>query len=517
MNKYLVGMAIGPIYETIIQSRSIKEHWVASFLFSEISKNLIEEILIVNGHSSKEITEENESIKEVTLFAPAIKEDFDLSKEDYLGKYPDQIIFEVEAKDSGSVKVWLDSVIDKIKKGHKQVYSLDSLATDYFRIDYVVMDAETTELSELIGKLTIIDNGLSNYVLEKKLFIQNFFDADVKKVYTNKFDILSGKNQEKGNTNNEDQLDSIKNISSRSNFKDNYLLVYYDGNSVGNTLQQLAKNDKKKYIEASECLTEFSETISNMTEEFQKYRVLPLYIAGDDGFLLMPVSAGDNYYQTFLSKINDKYNEMVRANVDEKLTLRFSVVMAESNTPFKRLYDSVYNGLATCKDLSANLNASNNGNNVFFQILRSGAQAYSAVYAMGDEPKWLAEMLSNKEFKLNDEFLPNSVYERIAEFDYVYEDIKAKSDIEKDLHKHDVRYESFMKNIIELDERQSKIYLELASDILERTHLYLSEEQIDQGVKSVLNLENEQIYNLGRMMNYLDKRKGIVNSETEAK
>ena len=80
MPKY-IGLTIGPIYDTIVKAKKIKEIWLASYVFSYLMKKIVEnfqgyEILIPISHDNSQNEQKTGNFPDRFIFKPENDDDF---------------------------------------------------------------------------------------------------------------------------------------------------------------------------------------------------------------------------------------------------------------------------------------------------------------------------------------------------------------------------------------------------------------------------------------------------------
>lgn len=466
MNEYICGVVIGPIYETIMQSKSLSQHWFASYLFSEISRNTI--IGIHDSFSGEH---------QLEMLVPIITKS-SLNNVSSFGKFPDQIIFKVIG-DEEEINSKLEAIVNYVKYDQYEEYTLDKLETNYFDIDYVIQSGDNLE--KLLSQLNAIDNSLSNYSVDSKLFINNFgkYATDGFEVFLDRYKRIGSK------------LKKIEDMIKESGFSENYAVIYYDGNSVGKKLMELYNSDIEKYKKASAGLFKFSDEVSEyLMMMLSKAHCLPLYIAGDDGFMIMPINYKGIKFTDVLSHINELYNTHVTSR-DQELTLRFSVVIAEKNIPFKILYQKVYDGLYEAKNLKGS------SNNILINFVRGGAQDTKFIYNFldfvndngSDSQQLLAKALNSKV----ENYVPANVLAKLEMHDYVLEEAWDQEYLENCLN-----------NVFELGE-----YKNIINKLIIEINEQFKDENTSTKVDNFKNLLTDYI----KILNYLNDRVNEVHNE----
>lgn len=444
MKNNLCGIVIGPIYETIMNSKSLAQHWLASYLFSEISRSVVKELNLQ--------CEKNNC--EINFLAPrASKENYD--KLGSIGRFPDQILFEVKGSLETTEQI-IKETINSVKTNNNDNYTVNNFGNDYFKINYVISPNE--QLSTLLQYVNSLDNALSNYIIKDKLFINKFYSNPKKhledfRVFNELYSDIA-KHDTKS-------FDSIEQLISDSKFNNSYAMIYYDGNSVGKILGSYFETNKKKYEQISSDLFKFSDSVANLLATYD-YPHLPLYIAGDDGFIIMPMTHsnedGEKLFLDLLHEINELYNKHVTTH-NNALTLRFSVSIAEKSIPFKKLYEQVYDNLYTCKNLDniTPTDESYENNNILINIVRKGAKNielgydFKYLYNSSERSKQsdcelnkqqdykitstdlLTNILAGNKGILDEMYIPTSFIYKLNEYNYIIDRVYDSKDLANSL------------------------------------------------------------------------------------
>lgn len=283
MRKY-IGITIGPIFDTIMDASSPAAMWFGSFLFSDITRRLCEEI--------------TKAFATVEIYSPYYTDQVAIS-EDGVGKFHDRILFSVD-EGNEEVGIKLDQMILKVKLDTAEYFDkipdYDDQKTkqfleDYLQIHYVIED-------EMKGKNIILDLSDQLSALELiKTFPENNSDNPITKLMLG---YESGRNEliknsrlyagikdkdqleERGSIRTIEQIASVPNDSNLKLYK-YFAVVNVDGDRMGQALQNL-DNDK---------LNGFSESLfrhaSNASARIMEFGGMTIYAGGDDLLFLAPV------------------------------------------------------------------------------------------------------------------------------------------------------------------------------------------------------------------------------------
>lgn len=390
-----IGITIGPIYKTILEAEKTREIWASSYLFSLISKKLIELI------RENEINPEAFIIPYVGNTEP--------EKENLFGAgiWPDRIIFESEKISLDSLKGIIKTLIEFFVK--KNIGLSENFLENYLQVYSVEMDIKSSDnsIQVIYPILETLD--------QRQKPLSNKFVNDVKKFFGNikgdnflyqtafpgsnkRFESiveistrgLKSKDESKYNelirkhcqTDENDELINELKSEFREYFKTAYkyiAIVKCDGDNIGAHLNQIGNDDQKR-SEFTKKIIEFS---INTSEKINNYGGIPVYIGGEDLLFFAPVVTGKQNIINLLNEIDLTFEHMT------KRTMSFGVSISYWKFPLK---ESLIDAESLLKKAKVK-----GKNRIAIKIRKHGGKIF--------------ELLINKDSKFKDKY-----YEFINEF-----------------------------------------------------------------------------------------------------
>lgn len=378
---YLVGISTGPINKTLESADTFKEYWISSFFFSEISRELLHRIY---------------KYKKIEVFSPKITDKNGLKEYSEAIRYPDLLIFKVSDLSYQETENLVIGIIEEVKKKFK----LDEIYSNYFGIEYVI-STNTESLKKIKKSLVFKGNNRPSSSLGAREIIEKLCQSDNNYFHYKKFtESLKG-------ANNPENCNTISFI----NKTEDYIMIYFDGNDIGNCMEKLYLEGNKKYSIASAALMEFSRSISMNTKSSGKNQAIPLYVVGDEGCILIPAN---NFAWDLMVNINDTFKKTVGKVIPES-SLRFSVAITRANIPLKQTFKMVYEGLEDCKLLKNKLNNSQEENNILLQIVNSELYREKIFCSMNNVDRYTQglKLIRNQENIENVNVLESKIYNEI--------------------------------------------------------------------------------------------------------
>lgn len=332
MNTYL-AITIGPIYTTFQNVRKTRELWAASYIFSYISKRIIEEILKIDNQA---------------ILSPH----YDANTPIGIGLYPDRIFSKASSKLS----------IATIEGFKKEIYaeiaiwfnntSAEQFLSEYFRIysiEYLLNESEnpliegnklldtvelrtTWELEESTNLLfkflrSVNTQKINNvkwilsHLTEKDIFGEVRFESlpeigtrPISTINTNLYKNLVKKYCYSDKDIDEDD-GFIKDLQKGLNLKDkpeifkNYhkyvCIVKADGDKVGKYIKAINADYENEINAISTALYNWGVESSKL---IKGYSGIPIYIGGDDVLFLAPVVGKDGEsIVELIEKLNNSF------------------------------------------------------------------------------------------------------------------------------------------------------------------------------------------------------------------
>lgn len=441
--KTYIGLTIGPIVETISNSKETGELWASSYLFSYIMKNIIKKLIVKDRKKHKKIKEYEKL--ENRFIVPCIQdilEELDNSnsnkKGEEIGLLHDKFIFQSEKGEFELLGEVIDEVIDDIAKDivkikekenkNKSYEEIRNNIDDFLKIYYLEVDVELEESKDqdkgdnnIILKVNkclealelrekmISDNGIKeNYLTNvlKNKYMNNskthFLTKDAygeggnQGSYPSLRKIALGQTYDNEFPNEDDDIDEkleeyeFKNELIKAN--EYVAVVQADGDSMGKFINNLKIQKGKDDI--FEDYKEFSKKLLNYAKESHKkikeYSGFTIYAGGDDLLFIAPVINKDKTKNIFdlidcLSESSDKESK----DKMDKLTTSFGVAIVHYKFPLYYALDEARDLLFN-KAKSYKLNGKEK-NAIAFRVIKSSGQSFETI--VGKDSK------SYKEFK----------------------------------------------------------------------------------------------------------------------
>ncbi|MBX7226368.1 MAG: type III-B CRISPR-associated protein Cas10/Cmr2 [Chitinophagales bacterium] len=447
--KYL-ALSIGPIFGLINQSKTVRELWVSSFMFSEFTRYFIEGTL-----DKAKCLSPVKSVEPTTWGA---------------GIYPDRVFWELEdGFDERNVIDFQEKVLEKMVTHSSDTISLNEFKSALhfywvmgewsdekleeknfiFRLNDLLDTAELTQkwehtdqkdiITKLIAKGKFPDNILNRPIykwrdrrLDEKLIpykidgknkigrypsIEELTTTPLYRFFQKKYDDIYSENSEILKNDDEKKNQPDKDISAMSKFKkiagEKFLnrhkyicIVNSDGDGIGDILKNLDyAKDNSELVLFSKSLNEFSINASEMVFE---YGGIPIYSGGDDLLFLAPVTGKDDKKNIFdllhdLNTIfsNDTFKDEIFKNKEVSLSFGLSI------TYYKHpLNEALQSAQHLMKDVAKKHEEKINGNvkeknAIAFKIQKHSGQYFETTLCIDSEFYRLFMELLN-EYKTDD-------------------------------------------------------------------------------------------------------------------
>lgn len=329
--KYYVGITTGPIIETLSMTSTPAGLWYASYMFSDLTKNLCS-LLIKN--------------KNLMILSPAFQENEEV---DGIGSYYDRIIFWIEDKSIHNANSWVQQCIMTIKDNigedvanalglnEKKSKEAKEYIKNYIQIQYVTLPEEIGEknvtdiLSPYLDAIelnqTIPYGRVQDYLMllfQGKDNSGNFYIKNsrlVKEILNNKkvhFQLMNETSNEIKNiaqiaANGQFYLIDGKDIPETNGLKKwkHYVIVQADGDNLGKVSNYI--NDATSLADLCKKYTQKS---ANM---IHTYGGITIYAGGDDLLFIAPLQnlQGKTIF-TLCHKIAKTYKTIFKG-VNQKL------------------------------------------------------------------------------------------------------------------------------------------------------------------------------------------------------
>ena len=359
-----VGITIGPIYDTLLEASSPAAMWLASSMFSDMTRQLCNEI-------DEQILSAEHYIGK--MYSPYYDRN-EAKKAGAVGKYHDRIIFYTTMPEEPllgkleeitiRVKHNIGQIVyDAIGEGDKK----DDFFQSYLQVHYMFLDESEVngniikEISPYLDEMELMrtypnassynplrilfagdTNGSNRFVRESKFFREREADETLSE--------------------NEKKLSSIETIAkcgeeTAGNMKKKkyYAFVAADGDSMGKTLEKLVQDPSNP---ADKTLEKFSQACLHYTEQaaqlINEFSGMTIYAGGDDLLFLAPLEnkEGKSIFELcydiqkcFRNTINKEINHDKKEDLKTGVpTLSFGIAMQYYKFP-------LYEALAKARNL----------------------------------------------------------------------------------------------------------------------------------------------------------------------
>ena len=380
------GITVGPIFDTIELTSSPGGLWVASFLFSNITKKLIKKLEQVG----------------MDILLPTSSNDQSQSQ---VGSYPDHIIFtgNIEGSTINSIilevkKEIADLLISSYRDGLSKSLDNEDRIKQYI-IDY--LNIHCVKAGKLIDQNNIV-SGVSEY-LDNIELSKNYIHQDNDPFFLNFF---SGINRDrnifirnfikrvindgtKAQVIKKDQgIKSIDDIAFVKAFADSkiseyYAIVYADGDNMSSNF---------KLLDSTKDIKDFSDACIQYTNSCAKiigeYGGVTIYAGGDDLLFLAPLvnSKKETIFdlcaqinQTFQEIINSKFNELKNNTHQQDLeTIKMPTVSFGVAITYKKF--PIYEGLELARDMLFTYAKQGDKNNLAIRLSKSSGQSVAMIF-----------------------------------------------------------------------------------------------------------------------------------------
>lgn len=381
------GITVGPIFDTIELTSSPGGLWVASFLFSNITKKLIKKLEQVG----------------MDILLPTSSNDQSQSQ---VGSYPDHIIFtgNIEGSTINSIilevkKEIADLLISSYRDGLSKSLDNEDRIKQYI-IDY--LNIHCVKAGKLIDQNNIvasISEYLDNIELSKNYihqdndpFFLNFFSGinkDRNIFIRNFIKRVTSKEKIKSQVIKKNLgIKSIDDIAFVKAFADNkiseyYAIVYADGDNMSSNF---------KLLDSTKDIKDFSNACIQYTNSCAKiidnYGGVTIYAGGDDLLFLAPLANSKKetiidlctqINQTFKEIINSKFNEFKNSShLQDIEAIKMPTVSFGMAITYKKF--PIYEGLALARDMLFKYAKQNEKNNLAIRLSKSSGQSVAMIF-----------------------------------------------------------------------------------------------------------------------------------------
>lgn len=469
--KHYVGITTGPIVETLSMTSTPAGLWYASYMFSNLTKNLCS------------LLDKNENLM---ILSPAFQADEEI---DGIGSYYDRIIFWIEEESIKTVHLCIQQSIAKVKEqisqdvvnalrlNDKKSNEAKEYIENYIQIQYVILSEEEVGKGNITDKLSsyldaielnqkISCGSVQDYLMrlfQGKDTGGNFYIKNsrlVKEILNNKnihFQLMDENSKNIKNiaqiaANGQFELIDGRDIPKTNGLKKwkYYAIVQADGDNLGSVSKYITDINTNNL--AALC-KHYTKTSAKM---IHAYGGVTIYAGGDDLLFLAPVQnlAGKTiftlcheiqttYKETF-KEINQtlKDNKIKIKNKPLQTTLSFGIAIQYWKYP---LYEALEQAKSLLFDtakktkncLAIKLQKGNSANMDLCYLFDSQIE-----YAFNDLVPLFSVLSLNEMEEKSDIFLQSILY-HIKNFEEVF-----KIALE---HKDNTLINHFFKNVVETD------------------------------------------------------------------
>ncbi len=380
-HKYLCGITIGPIYETIKKANSPISLWYSSILFSYICFELLEalnempfEMSIISPVPAQEVEQNTEEEPSTNDGDSLLTKNFKQG----IGVFPDRIIFTIVGE-SHNIKCGLDAVILKVKnriseiiygdlKSSSKFSSIDASALkgffrNYFQIHYFfeeigpVKNISGDKIIAIQNRLSFIENSICFNIQSNIDYLKEIYhgpnkneNAYVKQSYFYRNYTRGNTFKIKGISENLEKIDNYAAIASKAeeNLKigDYIAMVTADGDNFGAAIGKMS----------ADKLSEFSANLSNYcgdaAEILKAYGCPVYYVGGDDLMFLAPLKNNDKTLFGLCEELNDFFKNSFKeyqVSDNHPVSLSFGISIQYKKFPLYEALEIANNMLAQAK------------------------------------------------------------------------------------------------------------------------------------------------------------------------
>lgn len=350
MNKYYVGITIGPIIETLCMASRPASLWCASAMFSWLTEDICNKVKGIGGTIVSPYYPDKKAPSEYSVTAEGV------------GKYHDRIIFKIDVENEDE----LASKIEKIIAGAKLALAnelvsaklaeavgqpdelLKNVIVNYLQVKYIIEEClENAEQNCILR--------LSPYLDAAELCPVFDVDQSLQPITT----LFEGNNEDKHNElvklclgiengktpliTPEGKVRDIAQIAESVPNSDRKIFNYYaivqsDGDSMGKLLG-MKKHDEDVEDFSKKCLS----YTSVVAEEIHKFGGVTIYAGGDDLLFISPLESIDG--RTVFQLCSDIKKKFDAAFKGEKYipTVSFGISINYKRFP---LYEALSDALA---------------------------------------------------------------------------------------------------------------------------------------------------------------------------
>lgn len=290
------GITIGPIVETLMQARKLKELWFASYIISYVMKQIAIEL----------------NKKQAQIFLPYIDEEMIREKDKGIGLFPDRLIFKSDLSLDEIEKITNDAKESLVKKTTIANKLDSSYLKEYIQISIAQVSDINNPIQEIYPLLDTIDYHTSLTPFSKK-----FFDI------LNKDNINTMPFTRECGVGAYESLGDIAKKAGEGVASKYIAIVHADGDNLSSAV-------KESEAQTSKNLAIFAKEAKNILKNF----ATTLYMGGDDLLFLAPLRYGDATLLDKLKELDSAYKKIF----DGRSTLSFGVSITYEKYP---LYEAL--------------------------------------------------------------------------------------------------------------------------------------------------------------------------------
>lgn len=403
-----IGLTIGPIIKTLNMAKKTRETWAASYLFSFLMKNLVEQ-LPANG------------IDKNKILVPNAGSLIDTGNKYQAGLFPDRLIFQAAEGDFEKLKNAVNAAMQIMAAGicEKIGAPLNDVRADldnYLQIYFIEKElapgknpiSKLSPYLEAIERHTKYIHHDSNQFLAKflKQRKEDFLSRDaglqrfaslieiasreLRMVNEKAYDEIIRKyifNDQK----DEDETSIIRAL--KGDFNDEFkiyhkyiAIVQADGDNIKNTIEEYG-HDPEALKAFSHDLTQYALTAVNLIKE---YGGAPVYAGGDDLLFFAPVvnRVNDQNGHTSVKNIFDLIDNLdvaFKSKFKENATLSYGISITYYKYPMNEALDQARGLLFEKAKKYRNKGGTEEKNAVAFKVLKHSGRSFETVFYKGSE------------------------------------------------------------------------------------------------------------------------------------
>ena len=365
MQKYYVGITIGPIIETLNLASRPLSLWCASAMFSWLTEDLCSRAISVGGSIISPYYPQGKAPSEYSVVS------------DSVGKYHDRILFSVERDDlddleakvkdmiNGSKAALADELVsDELAKASgygNNIKALKDAVTDHLQVRYVI--GEKDERSDFginsilkyspyldAAELSTVFSTVQTIQPIKTLFEGNSAGNDNKDQYEKHNELVKlcfgiGQKRESSLMKSQGKVRDIESIADSDKDSDRKIFNYYavvqaDGDNIGKLLESFISDEETRAF--SKMCLEYTGKAAEMINDFGG---MTIYAGGDDLLFISPLQSrtGKTLFE-LCNDINNVFKETFNdLNCENKPTVSFGISVNYKKYPlYEALKDSLY-------------------------------------------------------------------------------------------------------------------------------------------------------------------------------